>query len=161
MPLAAQAQYRVSIAGSQPEQKSHADIQALVDADTVNISVMSLDQTSGWQAPNAFWIVKTVPNTPTAPAALSAAAAPTASTVPATKQSKKPHPLVTVFHKSSAVADKLLSWFSDNLARKLAKMAGQPDPITGEKAPKPHPAPQVASETPAPAATPETTPPTS
>jgi hypothetical protein len=106
MPLAAQAQYRISIAGSQPEQTSHADVQALVDSDTGNVSIMSLDQSSGWQNPSAFGIVKKVPDTPPTPAAPSAPAAPT---TPTTNQSKKSHPFVTLFHKSSAVADKLLS----------------------------------------------------
>ncbi|USN56405.1 MAG: hypothetical protein H6766_05080 [Candidatus Peribacteria bacterium] len=112
MPLTPQAQYRISVAGSQPEQQSHADVQALVDADTAGISVMSLDQTSGWQAPSAFGIVKKVPDAPTAPQAPKSTAsngAPAAPTAPTISQSREPGTIQKIFTKSSTIADRLLS----------------------------------------------------
>lgn len=80
MPLSPQTQYRVSIAGSQPEQQSHDHIQQLVDADTRDLSLMSLDQSSGWQKPADFGITKKIPNTPATPTPPSAPSTPSAPT---------------------------------------------------------------------------------
>ncbi len=140
-----QEKYRVSVNSSQPEQKLHADVQGLIDAGTTGVLVMSIDQTSGWQDPSAFGIVKKVPDTPPAPATPTAPSAPTASATPATATVA---PLKKKF-------DGFFAGFAEKLARKLAEMTGQPDPITGQatKQPAPHPTPapqQTASPAPTP-----------
>ncbi len=139
MSLMSQEKYRVSVNSSQPEQKLHADVQGLIDAGTTGVLVMTIDQTSGWQDPSAFGIVKKVPDTPPAPATPSAPTAPATAAVA---------PLKKKF-------DGFFAGFAEKLARKLAEMTGQPDPITGQatKQPAPHPTP-APQQTVTPAPTP-------
>lgn len=89
MAFAAQEQYWISIEKGQPAQMAHADVVAHVEQGT-DILLMTLDQSSGWQAPSEFGIVKTAPDTPAAPTPPSGPAAPTAPVAPAPTEKSEP-----------------------------------------------------------------------